>query len=105
MRWTGKARRKAALIINGHAREVASRAPRDRGLYDFTDARERLVLEHFQSMGIHAASDAEWKVDPRPNHPPLFKPDKENLYIWICTDHILKVPKSAAEKILVLGLP
>lgn len=84
---------------------MAYAAPRDRGLYDFSDGRDGAVLEHFGAMGIHAAKAKEWRVDPRPHHPPLCTPDRGNLYVWVCTDHVLKVPKDIAERILVLGVP
>lgn len=105
MRWTRKARRKVAVLMNDRAREIAAATPRDRGLYDFTDGRDKAVLEYFRSLGISPAGPKEWRVDPEPNHPPLFRTDRDNLYVWICTDHVLKVPKGIAEKALVLGAP
>jgi hypothetical protein len=104
MRWTRSARRKVALLFNDRAREIAGAAPRSLGLYDFSDGRDRVVLDYFErNMGLKRADG--WKIDPEPNHPPLFRSDRKNLYVWICTDHILKVPKEVAEKALVLGLP
>lgn len=103
MRWTRKARRKVALLFNDRAREIAEVAPRNLGLYDFSDGRDKLVLAYFERMGLERTD--EWKIDPEPNHPPLFRSDRKNLYVWVCTDHVLKVPKEIAEKALVLGLP
>ena len=105
MRWTRSARRKVAVLFNDRAREIAVAAPRSLGLYDFSDGRDEVVLNHFKRMGLNRVSSNEWQIDPEPNHPPLFRSDRKNLYVWICTDHVLKVPKEIAEKALVLGLP
>lgn len=105
MKWTRSARKKVAVLFNDRAREIAGAAPRSLGLYDFSDGRDEVVLRHFGDMGLARVSEDEWSIDPMPNHPPLFRSDRKNLYVWICTDHVLKVPKEVAERALVLGMP
>lgn len=105
MRWTRKLRRKLAFLFNDRAREIALVSPKGLGLYDFANGMDERVLAHFEKMGLKKATSNEWRIEHEPHHPPLFRPDRKNLYIWICTDHVLKVPKEIAEKILVMGVP
>jgi len=74
-------------------------------LHAYTDERDRRLPGYFEGIGFCSSNASEWVYDPSYHHPPLFKASRKHLFFLICTQHVLKVEKGLAEKMLVLGVP
>lgn len=107
MRWTKEARRRVARMVWAKSVEIDDRvrAETGGGLDDYMIERDRLILHHFALLGFCLAGPNEWKYERDYDHPAMFRPNRRHLLVLICTQHILRVEKELAEKILVIGLP
>jgi hypothetical protein len=106
MRWDRKIRARLAKIVWEKSQEI-DREIRGRvvGLNNYVRERDLRLPGYFEEIGFELAVAEEWSVDLASNHPSLFRPKGKYLYFIIPTQHILKVKKDLAAKLLVLGLP
>lgn len=106
MKWDRKTRAKLAKIVWEKANEIDLEIRgKVYGINNYVRERDLRLPRYFTDIGFEIADAEEWSVDLASHHPSLFRPKGKCLYFIIPTQHILKVKKDLAAKILVLGMP
>lgn len=106
MRWNRESRRRLAKIVWEKSVEIDNQVRSTaRGVDNYMRGRDCRISAHFAPLGFVVAKPHEWVYDRSHNHPALFKPGRNHLFFLVCTQHVLKVEKELAAKMLVLGIP
>lgn len=106
MRWDRKTRAKLAKIVWEKANEIDLEIRgKVVGLRNYVRERDMRLPGYFKDIGFEIADAEEWSVDLASHHPSLFQPKGKYLYFIVPTQHILKLRKDLAAKLLVLGFP
>lgn len=102
MKWTRKARIRLARIVWEKGLIITNQVKAS-NMIEFRSRRDLMILSYFEKVGFQRTF--KWESDNTPHHPQLFKPNRTHLFFLVATNHVVKVEKVMAEKILVLGLP